>query len=195
MNDENTIFGIVGWPDLLEVWANRVSQLYLDNASIWENEGFPSANELVTKTPDHKGVLRLKEQYPFVDDQLVDFYKTTDGWPIWLGSYGCSISPVNDVGFLKDVYPEAYEIAIENAPITRIVNPEYNLSLSNEDISGALAVSQPDAREIVLSLKTGELCLYKFDSMSIYNNFLEFMKYRLSTMIVDLRRSLDLLKN
>ena len=166
------------WIDLLSDWASGMQQLHQMHTARWTDLGLPDIQELVIREPDPVGIAKLREALgDAIDPELILFYSVTDGWPLWLGSLLVSVQSVNKVALLRDAYRDAFDIAISNAPTTR-KGASKLVQLSQQDFSSALVVSEPDARELVLSLSSHETCLYFFDGMRVFRDFFEFMSYR-----------------
>lgn len=166
------------WVELLTDWVLTMQQLHQTYSAQWEDLGLPDIRELVIREPDYVGIAKLQEVWgDAIDLELIAFYSVTDGWPLWLGSYLVGVPPVSEIALLRDVYRDAFDIAISNAPATR-KGASKLVELSKDDLNSALVVSEPDARELVLSLSSHETCLYFFDGMRVFSDFFEFMSYQ-----------------
>lgn len=165
------------WAMLLSSWKSDVFDIRARNKDSWQELGLPNVNDVAFSEVDVVGIRLFNATWPRIDPEVLAFYGTPNGWPLWLGSFGCVIRKIGDAGPFKVCYPDAFAIARESAPIVRA--DDFGLAvISKSDLDSAFVLSGPDAREFVLSLPTGETCLYHFDGMKLFDNFFEFMQYR-----------------
>lgn len=166
------------WLPLLQAWMEDAQRLFDIHREAWIALGMPDVDALRLVRPDSVGVARLLSlRDSGLDPEILSFYSTTDGWPLWLGSFLCKVVRSREVGAFPDVYPDAFEIAMSSAPHRRTVSAT-STDLSVDDLRTALVLSAPDAREIVLAFETGETCLYFFDGMQLFVDFYSFMEHR-----------------
>jgi hypothetical protein len=166
------------WVNLLHAWREDMLSIWESARGEWTSIGLPDVNELRRTPTDLAGAARLRRvSDEFVDPEVLGFYSATNAWPLWLGSSWASMLPVGQVDLLQYVYPEAYAIAQESAPASRVSN-EHFPEISKTDLATSIVLTQPDARELVLSLQSGETCFYFFDGMRLYPSFYAFMEHR-----------------
>lgn len=166
------------WESLLDAWREEVLSIWASNRDKWASVGLPDVGDLRRTPADLAGIARLQRiSDGRVDPEVLGFYSATDAWPLWLGSFWASMLPAGQVDLLQRMYPEAYVIAEESAPASRVAT-EQSPEISKDDLATAIVLTQPDARELVLSLRSGETCFYFFDGMRLYRNFYAFMECR-----------------
>lgn len=173
------------WKDLITDWQLDLTALWQRNQERWDNLGLPDVSELTISEPDQLNSLRLAT----TDRWVASFYTVTDGWPLWLGSYGVFILRASDTDLMSNLYSDAFEIAAGHAPLERDVSVG-KCELSSDDLKSAIALSGPDAREFVLSLTTEETVLYSFSSILMFGNFYDFMEYRRDQVVREYKKML-----
>lgn len=166
------------WIELLTDWTSSMGKLHQLHFGQWADLGLPDIQELKIREPDLAGIAKLKERWnDALDPELIAFLGVTDGWPLWLGSLCVSVVPAGKIALLRETYPDAFDIAMSDAPTARKGTSNV-VELSRMELNSALVVSAPDARELLLSLPSHETCLYYFDGMRMFRNFFEYMSYR-----------------
>jgi hypothetical protein len=188
MNDERQ----ARWENLLNAWREDVLSIWASDREKWTRLGLPDVADLRRTPVDPVGIARLRRVSDgCVDPEVLGFYSATDAWPLWLGSFCASMLPAGQTDLLQRVYPDAYVIAHESAPATRVASEQFP-EISKDDLATAIVLTQPDARELVLSLRSGETCFYFFDGMRLYRNFYAFMGWRrldLKEWLLDMLRT------
>ena len=166
------------WSELLAEWAAEGHSLWAENPNRWDSMGLPPIENLRATQPDVFGADALSHRFPtLTDPEVACFYSMTDGWPLWLGSFWSALAPVARVGLFRQSYPSAFDIALSSARKAREIESP-NVMVAKHEIHDSIVLSEPDSRELVLSLPTGESCLYLFDSMKVFPNLFEFMAYQ-----------------
>jgi hypothetical protein len=165
------------WVSLLTDWKLEVARIKVANSVRWELLGLPDLADFRQAPADPDSIGRLARLGAWLDAEVLAFYEVTDGWPLWLGSLRCRVLPAKEVGPFSVLYPEAFAIAAESAPSERLYQGA-SFEPSAIDLGSALALTGPDAREFVLSLRTGETCFYFFDGVKVLDNFHSYMKER-----------------
>lgn len=163
------------WRDLLLTWKKEMLGLWERNQDRWRYIGLEDVAELRLEPPNHAGIAALRRRLGAIDPEVLEFYSVTNGWPIWLGSFGVGILPVEMVGLLSELDPEGYDIAVSTAPSVRVIEPKWDVNLSRGDLREAVLLTEYPAREMILSLATGEAVFYHFDGMEMFNNFYDYM--------------------
>jgi len=166
------------WIELLADWMSSMGKLHQMHFTQWAELGLPDIRDLKIRAPDPVGIAKLQERWnDALDPELIAFLGVTDGWPLWLGSLCVSALPAGKIALLREAYPDAFDIAMAEAPSARKGTSNV-VDLSRMELNSALVVSAPDARELVLSLASHETCFYYFDGMRVFRNFFEYMSYR-----------------
>ncbi|QOC23163.1 hypothetical protein IC757_03105 [Wenzhouxiangella sp. AB-CW3] len=165
------------WKEFLAKWQSSLYAQYKSKQKAWEYMGLPDISTLEVQEPDLGGVDQIIGSGSMTSkNEIVRFYRVTNGWPLWLGEYCVSICQVAKLDLFQHRSPGSFEIAVENAAEQRIVSSNDTL-LSVSDFRGALMFSEPvDAREILLLLPDGAICFYQFSSMNLFSGFDEFMR-------------------
>lgn len=177
------------WHNLLLSWQKEVLEIWSSNRERWNYLELDDVSELRFREPNHAGIDDLKDRCGFLDREIISFYRVTNGWPLWLGSFGVGVLSVDRVGLFAELDPDGHRIATATAPSTRVVAPEWDVSLSQYDLRQAVLLTEYPAREMVLSLFTGETVLYHFDGMEIFCDFYDYMscdKERVKRSIVEM---------
>lgn len=166
------------WSELLVEWSAEGQSLWVENRDRWRSLGLPPIEALRIVQPDVVSAAALGRRFTtLVDPDVTDFYSITDGWPLWLGSFWSGIAPVSRIGLFRHIYPEAFDIAQSSAPSER-ESELGEFMVTKHEIHDAIVLSEPDSRELVLSLPSGKTCLYLFDSIRIFPNLFDFMVYQ-----------------
>lgn len=163
------------WELLLAQWNAEMRSIWGEREDKCKALGLPPIDSLQVVGPNTDSVAQLQSVPGALSDpEVIGFYLASDGWPLWLGSSWIALAPASRVALLRDKYQDALEIAMSTAPDRRRGHPAA-LSIGKAEIFHSIVLSEPGAREIVLSLPSGETCLYGFDSMRVYRNLFEFM--------------------
>jgi hypothetical protein len=166
------------WNELLQDWKNRALGLSTQHGAQWEKLWLPPVSTLGIVPPDPEGLAELQGRSRFpIEPEIIKFYQITDGWSLWLGSFLTGLCRVGAIDLFAAKYPDAAREALHGAPLERRTrhNGSAVNQISHKELSEALVASEPDSREFVLLLPSGETCLYLFDSVQVYPNFYGFM--------------------
>lgn len=176
------------WTALLDDWKNEIKDLFQKKSIQWQNLQLPDVEELHVRPPDKKAVNEIADRYSNnIDPELIGFYKVTNGWPLWLGSFWSGIVPIDKIEMFGDADKDGFDIALSTASMERKISNKKLIGLSVNDIRSALLVSDSGARELVLSIPTHEACLYHFDGVRVFKDFYEYMCHQKNDTYVALK--------
>jgi hypothetical protein len=167
------------WHDLLRDWKRSAEVLSDRHGAKWKDLWLPPVSSLTVVPPNPAGLAQLQARSRFsLEPEIIKFYQATDGWSLWLGSFLTAVCPVGAIDLFAIKYPDAAREAMRVAPPERRTSRNESTvdQLSFQELSEALVASEPDSREFVLFLPSGETCLYLFDSVRVFPNFYVFMR-------------------
>ncbi|QOC23167.1 hypothetical protein IC757_03125 [Wenzhouxiangella sp. AB-CW3] len=179
------------WRIFLESWEAKLRTEFTRHRDIWDQLGLPDLAEFEFFVPVHdKPALPRSAAARKGAEELLTFYSVTDGWPLLIGEDLVEISPIKEIDAFREIGGENFDIAAANAPMDLDIDQEKNL-LSASEISSAILISRPViARELLLWLESGEVCLYLFEDVMRFDSLIGFLNFHLEWTLRDVRTSI-----
>lgn len=168
------------WRVFLDLWESKMRAQYARSDDLWDQLGLPALEDFeffspIDEKPEFSKEMALRDGA----EELLSFYSVTNGWPLFMGEDLVAIAPIKEIGWFQEIGSTNFEISSRFAP-EALAPEKHEHILSVSELSSAVLLSRPIlARELLLWLESGEVCLYLFEDVIRFESLSSFMKFKL----------------
>ena len=166
------------WIDFLNAWQSTLVDQYQISSETWHEYGLAKPDQIECFRSANIGTTNSDFWMSRKNSEdILNFYSVTNGWPLFLGPDGVEIAPIEELHFFHEIGGPWYDLAIgrnTDCPAPAL-DSEYELSMS--EFSSSVVLSRPvSARELILWIESGQICLYTYSSLERFDSLSELMK-------------------